>query len=54
MNGIKNVKKYMNTIEGQTKYLKLNKVIDFIEKMSNFNIDQEIKIIKEKGMEGLK
>lgn len=38
---------------GEPVYLKFDKVIDFINRMSDLNIDKEIKKIKEKGMEGL-
>ena len=48
------VKKYMNMILGNPEYLDINKVIGFIEKLSDFDIETEIKIVKEKGMEGLK
>ena len=43
----------MNIIKGEPKYLKQNKVIEFIEKISDFDIKDEIKLIEEKGMEGL-
>ena len=48
------IKKYMKTLKEEPEYLKLNKIIDFIEKISDFDIESEVKIIKEKGMEGLK
>ena len=51
---IESIKKYMYVIEGKPKYLKIEKVINFIEKISDFDIKTEITIIKEKGMEGLK
>ena len=44
----------MNIISGNPKYLKIDKIINFIEKLSDFDIETEVKIIKEKGMEGLK
>ena len=46
--------KYVNIKDGNSKYLKLDKMLDFIEKMSDINIENEIKIIKQKGMEGIK
>lgn len=48
-----NIKKYVNFIEGTPKYLDKDKIISFIEKISNLNLDDQIKIILEKGMEGL-
>jgi len=48
-----NIEKYMNIYEGQPKYLKESKIIDFIEKISSMNIKDKIEIIKQKGMEGL-
>jgi len=50
---LENIKKYMNYIEGKPKYLDIDKVINFIEEISSLNIDDQIKIISEKGMEGL-
>ena len=51
---LNSIKKYMNILQEEPKYLKIDKVINFIDKISNFDIDTEIKIIKENGMEGLK
>ena len=48
------VKKYINIISENPKYLKLDKIINFIEKISDFDIETEVKIIKEKGMGELK
>ena len=48
------IEKYMYIIEKEPKYLKLEKVEKFIEKISSFDIKDTIKIIEEKGMEGLK
>lgn len=48
------INKYINYIEEQPKYLERDKVVEYIEKVSDFNITDEVKIIKEKGMEGLK
>ena len=47
------IDKYMNCIEEQPKYLKKDKVMKYIEKVSDFNIKEEVEIIKQKGMEGL-
>ncbi len=56
--GIKIYNKYISKqvqyINDKPKYLKYDKIIDFIEKISDFNIQETIDIIKEKGMEGLK
>ena len=46
--------KQVQYINDKPKYLKYDKIIDFIEKISDFNIQETIDIIKEKGMEGLK
>ena len=51
---IDSIEKYMNIVEGKPKYLKSDKIIQYVEKMSSFNINEQIKIIEEKGMEGLK
>ncbi len=51
---LNSIKKYMNILKEEPKYLKFNKIINFIEKISSFDIESEVKIIKEKGMEGLK
>lgn len=48
-----NIKKYMNFFEEEPKYLKKAKLTDFIEEISNMNIQDKIEIIKQKGMEGL-
>ena len=48
------IREYMNCIDEHPKYLEYNKIIKFIEKISNLKIEETIKIIKEKGMEGLK
>lgn len=52
---LSNIKKYMSTDKKDLspKYLKLDKVIDFIDKMSNINLEKEIEIIEKEGMEGL-
>ena len=48
------IKKYMNCIEDTPKYINKDKVIKFIEEMSNMNLKEQVKQIKEKGMEGIK
>ena len=48
-----NIKNFMNFYDRQPKYLKMAKVMDFIDLISNMNIDEEIDKIKQKGMEGL-
>jgi len=44
---------YMNFFEAEPKYLKKAKVVDFIDQISNMNIQEKIEKIKQKGMEGL-
>lgn len=53
---IKNLEKYMMIDENKTEpqYLNKEKVINFIEKMSDLNLDEQIKKVEEKGMGGLK
>lgn len=51
---IDNLKKHMNIYDKQPKYLKESKIIDFIEEISSMNIKDQVEIIKQKGMEGLK
>jgi len=53
INLIDNIKQFMNFYDGEPKYLKKEKVIDFIEQISNINIKEKIEIIKQKGMEEL-
>ena len=50
-----NIKKYMyiNKNNNEPKYLKEDKIIDFIDKISNINIENEVEIIMKEGMEGL-
>lgn len=52
---VHNIEKYMYIKENNNKpkYLKEDKVNDFIDKISNIDIEEKIKIVKEKGMEGL-
>jgi len=50
---LENIKKYMNIYVGEPKYLKQDKIIWFIEEMSNMDMQDKIKTIEEKGMEGL-
>lgn len=49
-----NIKKYMNLYDEKPKYLKKLKVVHFIDNISNIDIQEKIKVIKEDGMEGLK
>ena len=46
--------KYVNVKEGEPRYIKLEKLLDFIEEISDINIDDKVKLIKQKGMEGIK
>lgn len=52
---LSNIKKYMSISKKglSPKYLKLDKVIDFIDEMSSINLEKEIEIIEREGMEGL-
>lgn len=45
--------KWMRIVEGKTKYLKQEKVIQFIEEIASINIEKQIEIINRKGMEGI-
>ena len=38
----------------ELRYLKIDKVENFIDEMSNIDLEKTIKIIEEKGMGGLK
>ena len=42
------IKKYMKKIEDKPKYLQLEKIIKFIEEMSNINLTQQVEVIKQK------
>jgi len=48
-----NIKKHMNMFDEEPKYLKESKVIEFIDIISNMNIEEKAETIKQKGMEGL-
>lgn len=50
-----NIKKYMKIQNKncEPKYLKKDKVIDFIEEISSMDLEKIVEIIKNKGMEGL-
>ena len=51
---LENIKKYMNIYNNEEpKYLKESNLIDFIEEISNMNIQDKIETIKQDGMEGL-
>lgn len=47
------LKKWMGIKEDKPKYLTEEKVIQFIEEISDLSMKEQIKIIQEKGMEGL-
>lgn len=47
------IKGYINIFNENPKYLDKQKVINFIEKISSFNLDEQINIIMQFGMEGL-
>ncbi len=51
---IKPIEEYMYIVNNKPKYLKSEKVESFIEKISSLNIENEVEIIKENGMGGLK
>ena len=46
-----NIKKYMFFSDKEPKYLKEDKIIDFIEKIANMNLNKYMELIKQKGME---
>lgn len=48
-----NIKKFMNMYDEKPKYLTEEKVIEFIEEISDMDIQQKSEIIQQKGMEGL-
>lgn len=52
---VHNIEKYMYIKENNNKpkYLKEDKVVSFIDQISNIDLGEKIEIIKEKGMEGL-
>ena len=50
---IEEIKANMNHIDGKPKYLKLEKVIKFIDKISDMNLKEQEKLIKQKGMKGI-
>ena len=43
------IEKYMNEINEKPKYLKLEKIIQFIEEVSNIDLQQQTEIIKRKA-----
>lgn len=47
------IKKHMNMFDEEPKYLKETKVIEFIDTISDMKIEDKIKIIEQKGMQGL-
>ena len=40
------IKRYMKQIEDKPKYLQLEKIIQFIEEISNINLERQVEIIK--------
>lgn len=46
---IEDLKKYMTVIQAKTKYLEKDRIISFIEEVSNLNLDEEIEKIKERS-----
>lgn len=48
-----NIKKFINMYDGEPKYLKEAKIINFIDEISEMNIQDKIEIINQKRMEGL-
>ena len=48
-----NIKKYVHCINKKPKYLDKTKIINFIDKVSDLDLENEIKIVNKKGMEGL-
>lgn len=48
INIIEDIKKYMTFIKGKTKYLEKDKIISFIEEMSDIDLDEEIKRLNKK------
>ena len=47
------IKQYMNQIEQKPKYLKLEKIVQFIEKISDINLKEQAELIEQKGTEGI-
>lgn len=45
---MKKIKKYMNPLKQKPQYLKLEKIIQFIEEMSDIDLQQQIEKIKQK------
>lgn len=45
------IKEYMHGTNDNPRYLKINKVIDFIEYISNINLDEQAELIRTKGIE---
>ena len=44
---------YIKENNNKPKYLKEDKVVSFIDQISNIDLGEKVEIIKEKGMEGL-
>ena len=43
------IKKYMNETKEEPKYLKIEKIIQFIEEMSDIDLEQQVKLIEKKN-----
>lgn len=54
INVLENIKKFMNMYDEKPKYLTEDKVVNFIDEISNMNLQEKIEIILENGMDGLK
>jgi len=54
INILDNIKEQMNFYDAEPKYLKMSKLEEFIEIISDMSIQEKVEIIKQKGMEGLK
>lgn len=49
-----NIGKYMEIKDGNIKYLKLEKIVEYIKNISDFSIQERVNLIKKHGMEALK
>lgn len=52
-NLIDTIKKYVKEIKAEPKYLKPDKVINFIDEVSSINLDNKIKMINKNGIQAL-
>ena len=53
INVLDNIKKFMNMYDGKPKYLREDKVVAFIDEISNMNLQQKIVEISQNGTIGL-